>query len=76
MLTRTMEYVLEQLDHGEAVKMFLENIVNTDPDMVIVTSDGKTVETHKILFTMFSPDLASLANARGYWTSFCINTGK
>ena len=61
---RSMAYLLEGLDHMETVKSFFERIVGTAADMVIVTSDDQSVETHKIIFTMFSPILASLMNTQ------------
>merc|ERR1712129_630996 len=69
--TGNMAYLLEQLHHPDILSSLLESCLAFAPDMVIVTDDGQTVETHKILFTVFSPTLARLLSNQKYSSEQC-----
>merc|ERR1712129_164347 len=69
--TGNMDYLLEQLHHPDVLSSLLESFLASSPDMVIVTDDGQTVETHKILFTVFSPTLASLLSSQQQSSEQC-----
>lgn len=55
-----MAYHLEQTRQVDILKPLLTEITDEPFDMFIVTSDGETVETHKLLFTLFSQTFSSL----------------
>ena len=55
-----MAYLLEQLNHTDILKSIQKSFLETAPDLVIVSDDGGKVETHKFLFSLFSPYLANL----------------
>ena len=52
---------LEQNEHVRTIKPLVENFLAEEPaDIFIITDDGETVETHKMLLSMFSRSLASI----------------
>jgi len=51
-----------QSEHFVKVKEIFENVLNEEADIIIVTDDGTTVATHKILLSMFSRTLANIIN--------------
>eukprot|EP00092_Neocalanus_flemingeri_P027379 GFUD01029694.1.p1 GENE.GFUD01029694.1~~GFUD01029694.1.p1 ORF type:complete len:348 (+),score=114.42 GFUD01029694.1:55-1098(+) len=57
-----MSYILEfaQSEHVKLFKPVIENILAQEPDMFIMSDDGETVKTHKILISMFSRSLAGI----------------
>ena len=55
-----MTFHLEQTRQVAILKPLLTEITDELSDMFIVTSDGETVETHKLLFTLFSQTFSSL----------------
>jgi len=61
-----MAYVLEiaQAEHVKNIKPVLENIAGAPPDVSIITEDGGTVETHKLLLVLFSKYLGSILGSQ------------
>eukprot|EP00092_Neocalanus_flemingeri_P073262 GFUD01090347.1.p1 GENE.GFUD01090347.1~~GFUD01090347.1.p1 ORF type:complete len:341 (-),score=117.50 GFUD01090347.1:13-1035(-) len=57
-----MSYILEieKTEHVKIFKPVIENILTQEPDMFIMSDDGETVKTHKILISMFSRSLAGI----------------
>jgi len=55
-----------QSEHFGLLKPLLENLLNEEADISIVTDDGDTIETHKILLSMFSRTLANIIKDNGY----------
>eukprot|EP00092_Neocalanus_flemingeri_P036333 GFUD01039556.1.p1 GENE.GFUD01039556.1~~GFUD01039556.1.p1 ORF type:complete len:406 (+),score=98.92 GFUD01039556.1:19-1236(+) len=51
---------LQHTEHLELLKPIMLDILEDEPDMFIVTEDGDTVETHKMLLSLYSRDLASM----------------
>ena len=62
----TMFYKLEfhQSEHFDILKPILDNVLNEEPDIIIVTDDGDIVETHEILLSMFSRTLTNIISER------------
>eukprot|EP00091_Calanus_sinicus_P011284 TRINITY_DN25591_c0_g1_i1.p2 TRINITY_DN25591_c0_g1~~TRINITY_DN25591_c0_g1_i1.p2 ORF type:complete len:160 (-),score=62.97 TRINITY_DN25591_c0_g1_i1:26-445(-) len=61
-----MAYVLEiaQAEHLKNIKPVLENISSAPPDVSIITEDGATVTTHKLLLVLFSKYLAGILSSQ------------
>ena len=49
-----MSYLLEQTNQVTILRPLLSEISETVADLFIITSDGETVETHKLLFSLYS----------------------
>ena len=49
-----MAYLLEQTNQVTILRPLLSEISETVADLFIITSDGETVETHKLLFSLYS----------------------
>jgi len=63
----TMFYKLEfqQSEHFGVLKPILDNVLNEEPDIIIVTDDNDIVATHKLLLSMFSRSLANIISKHG-----------
>ena len=63
-----MAYKLEfdQAENVDLLKPVLENVLKEEADLFIVTEDGDTVETHKILLSMFSRSLATILSVQSH----------
>merc|ERR1712129_516779 len=57
--------VLGHSEHFCLLKPILENVLSEEADISIVTDDGDTLETHKILLIMFSRTLAHIITDNG-----------
>ena len=56
--------VYEQTEHVDMLKPLLEKIGKEEPDIFIVTEDGETVGTHKILLSLFSRTLSNILSGQ------------
>ena len=50
----------EPVDHTDGLKDALKNLKDTDADLILVSDDGKIVETKRVLFSMHSKVLAAI----------------
>jgi len=50
----------ELSEHVKLLKPLMRDILEEEPNMFIITDDGETVETHKILLSLFSRSLANI----------------
>ena len=57
-----MAYKVEfdESEHVDLLMPVLENVLREDADILIVTAGGDTIETHKILLSMFSRSMGSI----------------
>merc|ERR1719186_2431213 len=57
-----MAYRIEfdEVEYIDMLKPVFANVMNEEADIFIVTVDGDTIETHKILLSLFSRTLASI----------------
>ena len=57
-----MAYRIEfdEVEYVDMLKPVFANVMNEEADIFIVTADGDTIETHKILLSLFSRSLASI----------------
>ena len=49
-----MAYHLEQIDQVRILRPLLKKITDEPTDIFIITADGDTIETHKLLFCLYS----------------------
>ena len=49
-----MAYHLEQIDQVRILRLLLKKITDEPTDIFIITADGDTIETHKLLFCLYS----------------------
>ena len=57
-----MAYRIEfdEVEYVDMLKPVFANVMKEEADILIVTADGDTIETHKILLSLFSRTLASI----------------
>ena len=55
-----MAYHLEQIDQVCILRPLLKKITDGPTDMFIITADGDTVKTHKLLFCLYSKIFSSI----------------